>query len=68
MMVLCRYFLKPKSQLEQRLKSAEEGCQQRAAELSKNREKIVKDLRAVEAEIKELLEAEPALGKKFLEQ
>lgn len=63
-----RYFLKPKSHLEERLKAAEEGCQKQATELSKNREKIVKDLRAVEIEIKELLEADTALGKRFLEQ
>ena len=63
-----RYFLKPKSDLEERLNAAEEGCQKQGAELSKNREKIVKDLRAVETEIKELLEADTALGKRFLEQ
>ncbi len=60
--------MKPKLELEQRLKAAEEGCQKQGAELSKTREKIVKDLHAVEVEIKELLEAEPALGKMFLEQ
>ena len=61
-----RYFLKPKSYLEERLKAAEEGCQKQAAELSKNREKIVKDLRAVETEIKELLGADTALGQEVL--
>lgn len=62
------YFSAPKSEIEQQLKASEEECLKQVAELTKNREKVAKDVHTVETEIRELLQSDPALGKRFLNQ
>jgi hypothetical protein len=61
-----RYFLNTKSSLEADLKESEASCVRQQAELAKNKELIVKDLKAVEGEIKELVQNQPELAQRFL--
>jgi chaperonin cofactor prefoldin len=63
-----RYFSAPKPQIQKDLQEAEEQCLKQVAELTKTREKIAKDVHTVEAEIRELLQSDPVLGKRFLNQ
>lgn len=61
-----RYFLKPKSSLEADLQETEASCARQQAELAKNKELVVRDLKAVEGEIKELVLSNPELAQRFL--
>lgn len=62
------YFSAPKPQIQTNLQEVEEQCLKQVAELTKTREKITKDVHTVETEIRELLQSDPALGKRFLNQ
>ena len=62
----CRYFLTPKSSLEADLEESEASCARQRTELAKNKELIVKDLKAVEGEIKELVQNQPELAQRIL--
>ena len=62
----CRYFLTPKSSLEADLEESEASCARQRTELAKNKELIVKDLKAVEGEIRELVQNQPELAQRFL--
>jgi hypothetical protein len=62
----CRYFLTPKSSLEADLQDSEASCARQQTELAKNKELIVKDLKAVEGEIKELVQNQPELAQRIL--
>ncbi len=63
----CRYFLRPKSELQKALQETHTAAGHQQAELAKNKEMLIKDVQAVENEIRELIRAEPKLAERFLE-
>ena len=48
------------------MEESEASCARQRTELAKNKELIVKDLKAVEGEIKELVQNQPELAQRIL--
>ena len=62
-MFLCRYFLKPKSQVLQDRKDTATSCQAEIKTLKETQSAVQRALAAVENEFRELLQHSPALQK-----